>query len=309
MLDAVFDFSRWQWDYSNTGLSMTLNLTPSLSVGVGIRGVASISIKGAYTLSLYFGVPFVPTEGKPIPHKTAGWSAQILLVLDLFLFTKSFALFNKPYESFYDNWEGDGLKAGIPNAIANPLANLSLKGVMGSLMPITNEMLTDTVEFHVDDSSATNGQNREPGVWNPSTTQVEAPMGDGTPVTYTVFPLANENSNGEPSTGVSYQPVGSLFTQALPNPAVNALGAVGGVCPSSNIPIIVDDQGNPADVFGDPRVKVVDIFFNYERKGEYPMPDVKLHYKTTVTLRLGTVDVGGGQMRTRVIMTAIISRL
>ena len=39
LIDAVLDLSRWQWDYTNTGFTMTLNITPSLSVGVGIRAL------------------------------------------------------------------------------------------------------------------------------------------------------------------------------------------------------------------------------------------------------------------------------
>lgn len=69
---------------------MTFNITPSLSVGVGIRGIASISVKGAITLTLFFGVPMgTQPEGLPNTHFAAGWSARISLVLELFLFTES----------------------------------------------------------------------------------------------------------------------------------------------------------------------------------------------------------------------------
>lgn len=82
VLDALLDISRWTWDYTNTGLSITLNVTPSLSVGVGIRGVASISVKGAITLSLYLGIPFgTQPDYLPGAHFTAGWSAKITLVI------------------------------------------------------------------------------------------------------------------------------------------------------------------------------------------------------------------------------------
>ena len=110
LLDAVVDLDRWKWDYMNAGFTMTFNLTPSLSVGVGIRGVASISVKGAITLTLFFGVMSTQAEKDhpdlPIPHRTAGWGAKITLVLHLFLFTKTFMLKDFKFKNFYDNWEG-----------------------------------------------------------------------------------------------------------------------------------------------------------------------------------------------------------
>lgn len=45
-------------------------------------------------------------DNLPSPHLTAGWSAQVLLVIEAFLFTQSFALFNYAFTNFADNWNG-----------------------------------------------------------------------------------------------------------------------------------------------------------------------------------------------------------
>lgn len=108
-LDAALDFTRWKFDYANTGLTITINITPSLSVGVGIRDVASISVMGRFTLTMYTGFTYrgeLDEDTHPLPHYLFGFSAQIGLVPHLFLFTKTFSLKNWKYRDFYDNWKG-----------------------------------------------------------------------------------------------------------------------------------------------------------------------------------------------------------
>ncbi len=152
MVDAVFDFSRWSFDYTNTGFTMTFNITPSLSVGVGIRGIASISVKGAITLTLFFGVPMgTQPEGLPNTHFAAGWSARISLVLELFLFTKSFTLFDKAFENFYDNWSGRVLtsQAEVEAEGLRALADKSFSDLLNDLALITDAMLAQTAEASI----------------------------------------------------------------------------------------------------------------------------------------------------------------
>lgn len=151
MASAVLDFSRWKWDYENTGFTMTLNLTPSLSVGVGLRGVASISVKGTITLTLFFGVPMgTQPAGLDSPHFSAGWSAQISLVIELFLFTQSFALFTQPFSNFYDSWNGKNLTKQAEAEALGALADKSVEELLSDLVPITDEMLAQTSEASVD---------------------------------------------------------------------------------------------------------------------------------------------------------------
>lgn len=150
MVDAVCDFSRWSFDYTNTGFTMTFNITPSLSVGVGIRGVASISVKGAITLTLFLGVPMgTAPAGLPNPHFAAGWSARISLVLELFLFTKSFTLYDRAFKNFYDNWGDKALTGQAESEGLRALAEKSFDQLLRDLVPITDEMLSKTVEASI----------------------------------------------------------------------------------------------------------------------------------------------------------------
>lgn len=76
----------------------------------------------------------------------------------------------------------------------------------------------------------------------------------------------------------------------LMEPSANKLGANGGVRPESD-KIITRGQ---KPVFGDPRVKIVDLHSDTEG----------LHMRATCAFRIGSVSIDG-QMRTRVIMTVI----
>ena len=202
LIDAIFDFSRWQWDYQNTGLSLTFSITPALSVGVGIRGVASISIKGAITFTAYVGVPFgTQPEGLPAVHRTAGWSAQISLVVELFLFTKSFALYNKKFENFYDNWKSSSsLAAEAEDEAANAMANLSLGQLLDGLKPITDDMLALTSEASEDSSmnaQADASTQCKFVNWNDLAHEEVVDLGDGTSMSVVVYDLGSTQPKAE----------------------------------------------------------------------------------------------------------------
>lgn len=196
LIDAVFDFGRWHFDYENTGFTMALNVTPSLSVGVGIRGVASISVKGAITITLFLGIPMgTQPKGLPSPHLSAGWSAQVSLVLDLFLFTKSFSLFKKAFENFADNWKGKNLAAQAQQQALGALADLSLDELLDSFEPVSDAMLRATSEASISaaslvaQSSGTEGTGARtrPVDWEAARREVHGQLEDGTPMDYTIY--------------------------------------------------------------------------------------------------------------------------
>ena len=198
VVDAIMDFGRWQWDYVNTGFTMTLNLTPSLSVGVGIRGVASVSVKGSITLTLFLGVPMgTQPKGLPSPHLTAGWSAQIALVLHLFLFTENFVLRNWKYSNFYDNWEGKdkGISAQEDEAGA-ALEAMSASDLMGNMKIITDDMLRSTLDVKLNASgmkAQAEEDEAEPIDWDANMREEVIPLEDGTPMTYVVYDLGESS--------------------------------------------------------------------------------------------------------------------
>ena len=104
---------------------------------------------------------------------------------------------------------------------------------------------------------------------------------------------------GETGVGYVQLTTQSDDIQTMPAPGVVGLGAYGGIRPSTDIPLIADGNGNPVDVFGDPHVKVLDIKYIYTQNKKHIVRETKAMF------RLATVDVGGGRIRTRV----VISRL
>ncbi|MBQ9007337.1 MAG: hypothetical protein IJ092_13360 [Atopobiaceae bacterium] len=191
LVEAIFDLSRWQWDYQSTGFNITFNLTPSLSVGVGIRGLASISVKGAITLTLYFCVPMgTQPEGLPEAHFTAGWSARISLVLELFLFTQSFSLFNKSFSNFYDNWKGESLYTQEESVYQSLLENYSINDLLSDLAPITDAMLSQTSEASIAAPLFTQAEGEADYVnWDELAREKVVELDDGTTMTFTVYDL------------------------------------------------------------------------------------------------------------------------
>ena len=209
LLDAAADFSRWHFDYTNTGLTVTFNITPSLSVGVGIRGVASICISGKFTLILFCGFTYrgpLDHDSHSLPHFIAGFSAQISLVLHMFLFTKTFALKDWKYRDFYDNWKG-GLQSMADEAagdLISAMAGQSLGDMLTEMNPITAGMLTETMESV--GTTAMSGQAEDDGYADDATfdwetlrkDDVQAATDDGTLITYAVYQLAGDEPLVDP---------------------------------------------------------------------------------------------------------------
>ncbi len=304
MVDVLFDFSRWEWDYSNTGFSMTLNVMPSLSVGVGLRGVASISVKGTITLTTYLGVPF-KSEGKPSPHFTAGWSAQVLLVIQAFIFTQSFPLYTTKFSNFYDSWdETNGVKAQGDGMALDALADMSMNDLLGQLVPVTDDMLRMTSEASISAQSLTAQARLDVVDWKATRQEAEGQLEDGTPMHYVVYDLsgtlAAEGGEAPEAAEGTEALEAAGDTEALeadvtwlapmanaerPSLGVADIGAQGGIRPSLDVRVFGTDESH---VFGDPRTRLLNL---WQAKG-------------TWCFRLAAVEVGGA-MRTRVIATCI----
>ncbi|MBQ9002043.1 MAG: hypothetical protein IJ087_09335 [Eggerthellaceae bacterium] len=324
LLKAIGDMSRWEWDYTNTGFTMTFNITPSLSVGVGLRGVASISVKGAITLTLFFGVPMgTQPDNLPSPHFAAGWSAQISLVIELFLFTHSFSLYNKPFSNFYDNWNGEGpaaIKTQAEQEVVNALAGLSVDDLLDQMTPITDDMLATTSEGSV------SAQDQETLInWDAIATEAEGQLADGTPIVYTVYDLSQASSASLAAQAGGGSGHGALMAGSspdlvpqeadaaareanllsvmsstdLPNPGVAALGAMGGIRPSSDMRLFGTDDSH---VFGSAHAKVVEL------SGRDDLTPNHDQYAELVTgtwcFRIAAVQVAG-KMRTRLVANCI----
>lgn len=301
LIDAIFDFSRWTWDYKDTGLTITMNITPALSVGVGIRGVASISVKGAITLTLFFGVPMgTQPEGLPAVHFAAGWSALISLVIELFLFTESFALYNKKFENFYDNWDSELAASQAEAGALNALANLSLGELLDALKPITDEMLAMTSEASVDSGVEAQGDADAQGRfvnWNELAHEKVVELGDGTSMTFVVYDLGStqDAATQDATTENEALPVISwLQAEAcdpLPELGIASLGVQSGVCPSSDVRLFGSDDQH---VLSAAHIHALDI----------GAPVGKTQELGVWCFRIAAVQVNG-QPRTRIIANCI----
>ena len=206
LASAVGDFSNWSWDYSKGGFTMTFSITPSLSVGVGVRGIASISVKGAVTLTLFLGVPMgAQPSYLPSPHFTAGWSAQVSLVLEMFLFTENFPLYSKKFENFFDNWEGLQSAAMAEDALKGELASMSLDELLAGLKPITDEMLAETTEASIPSGGNLSFIAVEPWDWNGVKEEMEEQTEDGETVYCTVYDFTGSPDAGLQGLGAQGQ--------------------------------------------------------------------------------------------------------
>ena len=260
LIEAAFDFSRWRFDYTDTGLTVTINITPSLSVGVGIRGVASISIQGKFTLTMYFGFTYrgeLDTKTHPLPHYIFGYSAQINLVMHMFLFTKTFSLKNWKYRDFYNNWEG-GLKAAADEAegdMMRAMADQSMPALLGQMNIITDDMLTQTAEF--EGAAGLSGQSVE-GDGAPDglaffdwetmrEDDITAPLADGTMITYAVYSLLEEET-GQPDDTAS--PAEELVVQED-----ELAGEVAADAPAEVVPMPAEPATDAADTSSVPQRK------------------------------------------------------
>lgn len=103
------DIDKYTWDYGNDGISVTIVLAPSLSFGVGIKGLLSASIQGQISFSFCVAVRAIPHDaGKKLtnPHLVMGLVAQVNVVVQAFIFSKTFNMWEAGDPTFFDNWNG-----------------------------------------------------------------------------------------------------------------------------------------------------------------------------------------------------------
>ena len=107
---SLFEWSKYQIDYTNSSLSLTIDISPSISLGIGIKGALSISVKGSLTVTTMIAMTKLP-DNRPKdvtnPHMVLSLSAGTFVVIQFLFFTIPFKLpfkINEP--AFYDNWRG-----------------------------------------------------------------------------------------------------------------------------------------------------------------------------------------------------------
>lgn len=140
------DIDKYTWDYGNDGISVTIVLAPCLSFGVGIKGLLSASIEGQLSFSFCVAVRAVPHDAASNvknPHIVMGLVAQVNVVLQAFIFSKTFNLWNAGDPNLYDNWNGKPLTAQSLSAqAADELADFA-----DGMEIVTDASLAEVEEF------------------------------------------------------------------------------------------------------------------------------------------------------------------
>ena len=147
--DTIRSFDRYRWDFTNTGLSFTLVISPALSIGVGVKGIASISVRGSFTFTAFLGITYrgeLDPKTHPLPHYILGYSLNADLVIEFFLFTKVFSLWEGKDNNWKNNWM-NGTKAQADDQELPSKSPTSLEEFLADMRPVTDEMLLESKEF------------------------------------------------------------------------------------------------------------------------------------------------------------------
>ena len=133
------DFSKWEMDWVNTGaLTYTIDISPSLSIGIGIMDCLTVSLKGVYTITIYavneggWHPPDKPAKVES-SHVVVGMAFSTSVVIQILFITIPFKLpwaWSEP--QFYDSWRDDNnakpqslaAQAAEAEQVAQDLANM-----------------------------------------------------------------------------------------------------------------------------------------------------------------------------------------
>ena len=152
---SVWSFSKYRWDYSSTGFDLQICFSPTLSLGVGIGGVCSLSFKGLFALTFYLHTGPIPEgyEDKPDPRIRLGAMAALTLELEFLFFTNSWKIWDESWPDLYDNWNDPG-KLTAPAAFVSEAAGLTLGAAFNDAKIITADSLAALAEFSTDGYAA-----------------------------------------------------------------------------------------------------------------------------------------------------------
>lgn len=144
----LLNVASWHLDYSNTGVNVGITVCPSLTVGVGLKGLASACLKGRFLLSMTFSLLTVDNfvDNRPWPHAVGGWQADLMVVLQFLFFSQTFYLAKKKYTEIFNNWKGGDLSSQSDLDLAAQ-AEEAMRGMfLRSSAIITDEMMSELSE-------------------------------------------------------------------------------------------------------------------------------------------------------------------
>ena len=154
----IFTPEKYSLDRGNTGISLTIMIVPAISLGVGVRGVLSVSVQGLlqFTFFVHWG-PLPNNSGNrnvSNPHLVLGVTARISVVIQALIFTTSIPLKDFSYPSLYDNWTGTvSAEALAAESEANMFAEAdewdTILGTDFAIVPEDN--IAEVSEFEISD--------------------------------------------------------------------------------------------------------------------------------------------------------------
>lgn len=150
IIDQLKDLSCWTVEPSGVNFTFTLTLAPALSFGVGIRGIASLSVrfKIIFVIALMLPVSALWEEdefkGKSPTHFTVKAEFYLQVVVQFFFASNTWTIPPKiPKWTIYDNWKG----VSDPDVEAEADGSqMPLADFVGRMKLVTNAMLGHSVE-------------------------------------------------------------------------------------------------------------------------------------------------------------------
>ncbi len=151
----LIQFKNYKMEPSGANVSFSLTITPALSVGVGIRGLLSVSARGKFVFSVSFMRPLDEDNkyfrGKPMPHTVGTGKASVELVLEAMFYTKTWTLWNIMEKTFWDNWKKDSelqsqYDSMDPRILTSQIATMSSSEFFSGMDIVTSKMLEKTIE-------------------------------------------------------------------------------------------------------------------------------------------------------------------
>ena len=217
------DPNKWKLDYSNSGLTLTFNLLPTITVGVGVRGVGSVSGKGMFQFTVVLGLTGkgeLSDKNYDLPHVKVGWAAKLFVVISFFLFSQSFTVKDTKYKQICDNWESDDKKKGLKqgedddDSWKRPDPNLDMLAMLKKLEIIDDATLKSTAELEAPSSgrrgaSIMGDEDIDDEVidWDDLIVGYrEVPLDDGRTIGYTVYSLSTDDTGEDEPGQVDQEP-------------------------------------------------------------------------------------------------------
>ena len=153
---SILTPSKYRWDYTSTGFDLQICFPPMLSVGVGVGGICSLSLKGTFTLTFYLHCGPVPDgyESLPNPHIRVAALASASVELEFLFYSHSWKLWDSDWDDFYDNWKANTLQSPAP--FVSELAGKTQADIFNSATIIPESALAQVAEFSTQGAASLN---------------------------------------------------------------------------------------------------------------------------------------------------------